>query len=270
MPKQSRQQVTELYSFLRMVDDLVDDTTDAVETASRLNSLISQLPPPDARGQVTVPGVSFALDQSALRDFFAGQRSDLDWQPVETEKELVSYCYQVAGTVGILLCPVLGAQGEAARLAALRLGIAMQMTNIARDVLEDARRGRIYLPANWFPTPITASEIGHAKHDVALKLALLRLLRLAERYYKSAASGFGQLPVRQRFVVILATRLYRQIGSKIMAAPELALGGRVRLTRGDRVRQFTRATLQWLSALRPSLPSEVDEQESASLARYEA
>jgi 15-cis-phytoene synthase len=251
LPEQSRRQVTELYCFLRTVDDLVDDSDNPANAALNLESFCAGLSLAGDSKHVRVPGVSFPLDKQSLFDFLDGQKSDLEWCPVLTEAALVHYCYQVAGTVGVMLCPVLGAQGEVARQAALRLGIAMQMTNIARDILEDSRRGRLYLPANWLPSPMGPAAVTNPELADDIKRALLRLLRLAETYYRSVRPGFYQLPARQRFVVMLAARLYRQIGRKIMAAPDSALQGRVRLSRLDYMLQFARAAGQWAVTLLP-------------------
>jgi phytoene synthase len=127
--------------------------------------------------------------------------------------ELVSYAFGVAGTVGIMMAEVLGAQKQGTR-AAIELGIAMQLSNIARDVEQDLRAGRVYLPASW----ITFTEVERAltQHDESaqkvLVLATLRLLNLADEFYDSAFTGIWTLPVRVRWSILSAALCYREIG----------------------------------------------------------
>jgi phytoene synthase len=137
-----------------------------------------------------------------------------DQQPtaIRDEAELLRYCHAVAGTVGLMMCRVLNCENQRADSFAIDLGIAMQLTNIARDVLEDAKMGRRYLPARWVDLP--ASEIARA--DVSchepVATAVNLVLDLAENYYQSALLGIQLLPLRSRLSIIVALRSYRQIG----------------------------------------------------------
>ena len=120
----------------------------------------------------------------------------MDQHPVRVDDEagLVRYCYHVAGTVGLMMCHILDARSSDAYAFAIDLGIAMQLTNISRDVLEDARMGRRYLPAAWVgditPDEIVAAAAGHNDRVRAqVTTGVARALNLAEQYYASGIRG---------------------------------------------------------------------------------
>jgi 15-cis-phytoene synthase len=121
-----------------------------------------------------------------------------------------------------MMCPVLGANADAARCYAANLGIAMQLTNIARDVLEDAAMQRCYIPQTWLQTPSSMHEYLNDKSAQnapnARKqafTAVLALINLADQYYQRAELGFSYIPWRARFAIFVAARVYRAIGVKI-------------------------------------------------------
>ncbi|MFC0268285.1 phytoene/squalene synthase family protein [Kushneria aurantia] len=131
------------------------------------------------------------------------------------ETRLLRYCYGVAGAVGVLMCPVVGAP-QSATPHGIDLGLAMQMTNIARDVREDAEMGRRYLPADWVEG-MTPADIATAdeRQQMLVSGAIDRLLSLAERYYASAADGFVAIPGRNRRAIAVAADVYRAIGWRL-------------------------------------------------------
>ncbi|ART64226.1 phytoene/squalene synthase family protein [Kushneria marisflavi] len=131
------------------------------------------------------------------------------------ERELMRYCYGVAGAVGVLMCPVVGAD-DSAIPHGIDLGLAMQMTNIARDVREDAGMGRRYLPADWVDH-LSPEEMMRADHDQRARVAraIDRLLTLAETYYASAADGFDRIPGKNRRAIAVAADVYRAIGLRL-------------------------------------------------------
>jgi phytoene synthase len=148
----------------------------------------------------------------AARELLDGMLKDQRPTVVLDEAELLRYCHAVAGTVGLMMCRVLKCKHPRADSFAIDLGIAMQLTNIARDVLEDAKMGRRYLPSSW----VDLSVVEIAEADVpchqSVALAVLRLLDLAEDYYQSALLGIQLLPFRSRLAITVALRVYRQIG----------------------------------------------------------
>jgi phytoene synthase len=134
----------------------------------------------------------------------------------------------VAGTVGLMMCGVLGVKGEVARRHAIDLGVAMQLTNIARDVAEDARMGRVYLPRTRLEAAGTSPEaLLEGRADPAAVSTVVRdLLAVAEVYYRSADAGMPHIPFRSRVAVLAASRLYRQIGRVLLARGADPLEGR--------------------------------------------
>jgi phytoene synthase len=141
--------------------------------------------------------------------------SDQTSVEIDDERELLRYCHAAAGTVGVMMSKIIGCKQPAALQFAVDLGIAMQLTNIARDVLEDAKMGRRYLPATWVnlkPSTIAKSDKPvHADVSVAIE----QVLDLAEKYYQSALFGIHMIPGRARFTIAVALRLYRQIGVQL-------------------------------------------------------
>ena len=144
------------------------------------------------------------------------------------EAALLRYAYRVAGTVGLLMCHVLDCHAPAARAHAIDLGIAMQLTNIARDVLEDAGMNRRYIPGDWVDgaTPAAISKAalapgpgvhGPGVHE-DVTAAVARLLDMAETFYASGARGYRYLPWRAHLSIAVAARVYRQIGVQLRAA----------------------------------------------------
>jgi phytoene synthase len=132
-------------------------------------------------------------------------------------KELLLYCYRVAGTVGLMMSHVMGLRDESALKHAADLGIAMQLTNIARDITEDAAMGRIYLPLSWLQeAQIPIAEVAAPEHREKLAMLSLRLLREADRYYRSGDAGLWHLSFRWACAVSAARQVYSEIGSLLL------------------------------------------------------
>ena len=218
-----------LYSFCRVLDDMADgDIAGGPETLQLIHDQLSQLiagkqvdqPEPNL-GAFMVLADTTHIPLLPVMHLMQGLVADQNIVAVETEDELIQYSYHVAGAVGLLMCPVLGCHHQLASKFAMDMGIAMQLTNIARDVLEDAMLGRRYLPAQWV-SGMSASTIKQvaAEQDeegiAIIRQAILRLLMLAERYYKSGEAGLGYLPFRARLSIAVAGRVYRKIGIKLM------------------------------------------------------
>ena len=155
------------------------------------------------------------LNPATMQQLLDGLISDLGHQAIADEPSLIRYAYLVAGTVGLMVCDVLDVDDPVACKAAINLGIAMQLTNIARDVHEDAVAGRRYLPATWWdaaPADIAAPSPDMQRNGAA---AVLRLLNLADGYYASAQCGFAFLPLSSRIGLAVAARVYRGIGAEL-------------------------------------------------------
>jgi phytoene synthase len=211
------QRSARLYTFCRWLDDLVDEGHPLV-ARHHLARVRSEL----QRGQASSHRVADFLDLAqtcklpmhAAFDLIDGLEQDLDPARLESWEELVRYAYRVAGTVGLMMSQVLGATDANARPFAIDLGIAMQLTNIARDVGEDAAANRRYLPGCWVGDLEPAEFGGHTE---PVRAACRRLVQRAEAYYDSGLSGLSHLPPRPALAIGVAGRIYRQIGRRLLA-----------------------------------------------------
>jgi phytoene synthase len=146
----------------------------------------------------------------------AGYAMDVEGRVYRTLADTLEYCYGVAGVVGLMMARVMGVRRPEILDRACDLGIAFQLTNIARDVIEDAADGRVYLPREWLAQAgITAGEIALREHRAALAGVVARLLAAAEPYYASAAIGIADLPPRSAWAIAAAHRVYRAIGTEV-------------------------------------------------------
>lgn len=205
----------QLYQFCRFVDDLADG--DLPDREESLEDIRARLDGGDREACKEVEAfMQLSKDNNipliAARELLDGMLKDQQPTAVNDEAELLRYCHAVAGTVGLMMCRILDCKEQRADSFAIDLGIAMQLTNISRDILEDAQMGRRYLPASWIDLP--ASVIANA--DIACQQqvadAAERMLDLAENYYQSALLGIQLLPLRSRLSITVALRVYRQIG----------------------------------------------------------
>lgn len=217
------QRAAVLYAFCRHVDDLADQASDPAQARRELAAVGVALRSgvgADARtGAMRSLQASTGMSPAPALALLAGVSRDLDGVRLADEDALIRYAYEVAGTVGEMMCAVLDVHEPRARAFAIDLGIAMQLTNIARDVGEDARMGRRYLPAEWIgdvaPEDILAPDAALADE---LRAATKRLLALADRYYASGEAGLGFLPLRARLAILAAARMYRAIGARIASS----------------------------------------------------
>jgi phytoene synthase len=219
LPAETALQAARLYAFCRTMDDLADDPHEA-SAANKLQSVRDDL----RRGSSTQPVVEDFLDL-AHRFSFPLEAADYLLEAfledattalhIADQEQLVRYCYGVAGTVGLMMSPLLGAVDVRARRPAIDLGIAMQMTNIARDVLEDARNGRRYLPGSWVDDITATAIVSDPSARQRVAFAIERLLDLADLYYASAFTGFVFLPPQARRAIEITGTIYREIGVRL-------------------------------------------------------
>jgi phytoene synthase len=243
-----------LYAFCRRIDDLVDEKP-ANEAREALASLRLDL----AAGESGDPTVSRFLavarkrriDPTVLDQLFRGLEGDLGSVRVQDEGELIRYAYRVAGTVGLMCCDLFEVDETRARPFAVDLGIAMQLTNIARDVIEDAHRDRLYLPRVWLPRDVSLGTLieGRLRTRVAARVAIRRVLALAERFYRSADNGMLMLPVRARMAVLAASRNYEAIGNVIRRQRDRDWGDRAKIFRAARIGHTLRAATAFTRVL---------------------
>jgi phytoene synthase len=142
-------------------------------------------------------------------------------------EDTLLYCYRVAGVVGVMMAYVMGVKERGTLVRAADLGIAFQLTNIARDVMDDARLGRIYLPSQWLSEAgVPPGEIMAAEYRSAVFTVVKRLLDEAELYYDSAAEGLPQLGWRAAWGIATARAVYRDIGRIVIERGPAAWDGR--------------------------------------------
>ncbi len=239
LPPQSRDDAAVLYAYCRRADDAVDDEAPLVERFARLERLERELDAVYAGEDQREPLLAAfqqvvqrrRIPERYPRELLAGMRTDLERVRFRTLDELLVYAYRVAGVVGLMMCHVIGLRDSRALKNAVHLGIAMQLTNVCRDVEEDFRRGRVYLPACML------EECGAAGLDPdfdrslvpygrALGRVVQRLLALAERYYASGDAGIPALPPRAALAVRAARYVYAAIGRELARRRYDVLAGR--------------------------------------------
>lgn len=222
---EKRRAVWAVYAFCRTADDIVDQVTPAAERLAAIDAWERALLAlyngnPDDRIMVALYDAIGRFDipiQPAL-DLLRGARLDISVLRYESYENLREYCYLVASTVGLLTAPILGYTTDAALDYGIALGRAMQMTNILRDVGEDARMGRIYLPLddlNRFGYT-ESSVFEEVVDDAFVELMKFQIARV-RRMYAEAEPGIALLAPESRYTVRLALTLYRQILQSIEA-----------------------------------------------------
>ncbi len=216
---EKRRAVWAVYAFCRTADDLVDTTRPAAERLGRIDDLECKLLSA-LSGGVAEPIFAAYADAAGRFDIplepalalLRGARMDVTVRRYATYDELCEYCYHVASTVGLLVSPILGYASPEALEYGILLGRAMQLTNILRDVGEDALMGRIYLPAE------DLARFGYAEDEVFESVVDARFVALMEfqiarvrSMYREAEPGIAMLAPESRYTVRLALSLYRRI-----------------------------------------------------------
>ncbi|MBM5786280.1 MAG: squalene/phytoene synthase family protein [Candidatus Fonsibacter sp.] len=153
-------------------------------------------------------------------DLIYGISLDLKSIRIKNQNELIVYSYYVGGTVGALMAQVLEIKNKKAILHAITLGIAMQLTNIARDVIEDAKLNRIYLPKTFFKKKISINNIQRKNMNKNVYEAVKKILFISKNYYAAGNGGIKYLNKEYRFAILLASNLYSAIGNKILKGGE--------------------------------------------------
>ena len=209
-----------LYRFCRIVDDIADESPDPNVAKLKLDELKQSI----AKNTSTHPVVEdflrlceeYQIDRHHGITLIDGVSQDLNVVALPSLDTLIQYSFRVAGVVGLMMAPILGAN-KAGCAFAIDLGIGMQLTNIARDVLEDAQMGRRYLPGEWVGS-LSASHIllANIEHRVQIQNTIKSVLNLAEEYYQSGLAGLYYLPPRNRQAIAVAAYVYRDIGRKLL------------------------------------------------------
>lgn len=239
----ARDHAAAVYAWCRAADDAIDlAPADAV--AAALTEERAELARIYDGTPHTLAGRAFAAvvaERGIPRGYpgalLDGMAMDVDGVRYRTDEDLFTYCYRVAGVVGLIMCHVLGLRDDRALVPATHLGIAMQLTNICRDVGEDWQRGRLYLPDQRLAAVglgELADRLGEPLPREAwapLHQVQRALLDHADRYYRSAARGYPALPGRAAAAIRTAARVYRAIGAVIRRRGPDAIGQRAVVSR---------------------------------------
>jgi phytoene synthase len=263
LPRRVRDQAAIVYTWCRRADDAIDLAPPAAQPAA-LAALRADL---DAVSAGAATGPQLAAFASVIRDraipraypdaLLDGMAMDAAGATYLRVEELLGYCWRVAGVVGLMMSHVMGVTRDDALVPAAHLGVAMQITNVCRDVAEDWRLGRLYVPDEVLARHGAgglAIELGRPMPRSAvapLAGAVAELLALADRHYRAARPGFAALPWRCALAVRAAASIYRAIGARIAARGHRVTAGRAVVSTPRKLALLAGAAVRTGAGLRP-------------------
>ena len=206
LAKQTFKNGSSLYDFCRTLDDIADENTSLDSKKQKFNKMKKDFIEKNFEN-ILIKNIDnlikkFNISEKVVLDLFDGIESDIKENiEFKTKRELLLYSYRVAGTVGLMMAKILKVDSKIALRSAVDLGIAMQLTNIARDVVEDSDRNRKYID-----------------HDF---MKIKETLGIAELFYKSSFKSIKEIPLVNRFAILVARRVYREIGNNIIKKKNL-------------------------------------------------
>ena len=201
LPKKTYKNCSYLYDFCRVVDNIADDEGEIKIKKIKFQKFVSDFKQKNFENPVIQNMWNiiheFNISLEIIYDLFDGIESDIKQNvKIDTRKDLLIYCYRVAGTVGLMMAKILKVSKKQSLKSAIDLGIAMQLTNISRDVIEDSKKNRSYINGNF-------EEINST-------------IKLADTFYKNSFYSIREIPLSFRFSILVARRIYRKIGYKIL------------------------------------------------------
>jgi 15-cis-phytoene synthase len=222
LPPRVRAPATALYAFCRLADDAIDLGTDPLaamhELQRRLDALYAGQPGADDADRALAPVVQqFAIPRALFDGLLEGFLWDAQGRRYDSLADVQAYGARVAGTVGAMMALVMGARSADALARACELGVAMQLTNIARDVGEDARNGRLYLPRQWLHEAGMDADawLQSPAFNRGIARCTERLIDAAEVLYRRAEHGIAELPADCRPAIQAARLVYAEIGHRL-------------------------------------------------------
>ena len=234
--KNRRDALVSLYAFCREIDDIVDNTIDLeVATAkinwwkNEINRLFHETPQhPVTKSLLKFIG-TYELNEAYFIEMLDGMEMDLKFNRYESFKQLQLYCYRVAGVVGILCVKILGFKNQTTLKFAHDLGIALQLTNIIRDVGEDARKNRIYIPLDELHQfNVSEEDILKFQENKNVSNLLIYQIERAENFYKSAYEKIPKEDVNSQIPGLLMGKIYETLLLEIKRdRPEQTLNHKV-------------------------------------------
>lgn len=256
-----------LYAWCRYCDDRIDaqhlghgSTVESQPPRARLEALRRETD--RALSGEPVEDVVFAALQRVVerndipavypRHLLDGFAMDVEERPFRSLDDTLTYCYHVAGVVGIMMAQVMGVREPSVLDRACDLGLGFQLTNIARDVMDDAAIGRVYLPGEWLSAAgVPSDEMADPRHRDALFAVVKRLLDEADRYYASSGWGLPALRFRRAWAIATARRVYRDIGRLVRRRGAAAWDRRAVVSRGRKLAHVVAGGFEaaWTSTL---------------------
>lgn len=251
-----RDDASGLYAYCRRADDAVDLVA-SEQAQARVDELRAELDDVYAGRSLSSPELAefqrLVLEAKIPRDYpqalLDGFQLDAQATRYRTLEELYRYCWCVAGSVGAMMCHVLGVRHESGLRHGAHLGIAMQLTNICRDVAEDWERGRIYVPTELAPELHGVEPRGRLPEHLAgaCARAVRALLADAETFYASGDRGLPLLAFRARLAVATARNVYSAIGEQLLGRGADVLGGRAVVPGHEKLWHVARAGVTTLA-----------------------
>jgi len=201
LPKKTLKKCSALYDFCRVADNIADDDGDIENKKKKFDQFENDFNQKKFDDPIikNMWGLieEFKISSKIVQDLLIGIKSDIrDKVKFNSKKDLLIYSYRVAGTVGLMMAKILSVNKKSSLMSAIDLGIAMQLTNISRDVIEDAKNNRFYISENF-------EEISST-------------LNLADTFYENSFYSIKDIPISFRFSILVARRVYRKIGHKIL------------------------------------------------------
>ena len=201
LPKETYQKCSALYDFCRVIDNIADDKESVEIKETKFKQFENNFNHKNFDNHIIRNMWSlvdeFNISLKIIHDLFDGIRSDIkESVKFKSKKDLLVYSYRVAGTVGLMMAKILKVSKKNSLKSAIDLGIAMQLTNISRDVIEDSKNNRSYINENF-------KEISST-------------IKLADTFYENSFYSIKDIPINFRFSILVARRVYRKIGHKIL------------------------------------------------------
>ena len=216
LPKKSKNNAGILYSICRYFDNIADKNNK--DMSLFLKESIKKIKS-DNKNEVNIFLKKNDINVLIFADLIRGLISDQKDVKIKNQTDLIKYSYFVAGTVGLMMSKIIGVKNIKASSCAIDLGIAMQLTNIARDVHEDAKLKRIYLPSEWIPNinlyELNGQNTISLEQETIISNAINRLIDLSEKFYFNGFSGLKYIPLKTRLGIFIAANIYKGIGVKI-------------------------------------------------------
>jgi len=250
LPARVREPATALYAYCRLADDAVDMGDDPHAAgrmlAQRLDAIYQGRPGPAEADRALAQVVHrYAIPRTLPDALLEGFLWDAQGRKYHTLSDVQAYGARVAGTVGAMMALVMDTRGAQAVARACELGVAMQLTNIARDVGEDARNGRLYLPREWLREEGIDPQawLEQPSFQPGIGRVVARLLALADQLYQRAEEGIAELPRDCRASIMAARLVYAEIGREVERSGLDSVSGRAVVSAGRKTWLMTRAML---------------------------